>query len=105
MTELEFTQLKNKIKDKELQSATAKGKQDSILELWKTKYGCSSLEEAKVKLEEIKKENAEKEKKRDEYFEKLKAESLHLGHLKYEQKDAALKKYYDYNGTSKGIYF
>ena len=37
--------------------------------------------------------------------EKAKKESLHLGHLKYEQKDAALKKYYDYNGTSKGIYF
>lgn len=41
----------------------------------------------------------------DEYFEKLKAESLHLGHLKGEEKDKALKKYYGYKGTSKGIYF
>ena len=41
----------------------------------------------------------------DEYFEKLKAESLHLGHLKGEEKDKALKEYYGYKGTSKGIYF
>lgn len=73
MTEQEFTSIKNKIKDKELQSATAKGKQDSIIELWKTKYGCNTLEEAKKKLEELKTEKADKEKKRDEYFEKLKS--------------------------------
>lgn len=72
MTEHEFAELKDKIKDKELQSATAKGKQDSIIELWKTKYGCDSLEEAKKKLEELKIEKTDKEKKRDEYFEKLK---------------------------------
>ena len=72
MTENEFAELKNKIKDKELQSATAKGKQDSIVELWKTKYGCNTVEEAKKKLEELKVEKADKEKKRDEYFEKLK---------------------------------
>ena len=41
----------------------------------------------------------------DEYFEKIQKESLHLGHLKGEEKDIALKKYYDYKGTSKGIYF
>ena len=41
----------------------------------------------------------------DEYFEKLQRESLHLGHLKGEEKDLALKKYYKYKGTSKGIYF
>ena len=72
MTEHEFAELKNKIKDKELQSATAKGKQDSIVELWKAKYGCNTLEEAKKKLQELKIEKAEKECKRDEYFEKLK---------------------------------
>ncbi len=72
MTENEFAELKNKIKDKELQSAAAKGKQDSIVELWKTKYGCNTVEEAKKKLEELKAEKADKEKKRDEYFEKLK---------------------------------
>ena len=71
MTEQEFTGIKNKIKDKELQSATAKGKQDSIVELWKAKYGCNTLEEAKKKLEELKIEKAEKECKRDEYFKKL----------------------------------
>jgi acetyltransferase-like isoleucine patch superfamily enzyme len=41
----------------------------------------------------------------DEYFEKIQKESLHLGHLKGEEKDIALKKYYNYKGNSKGIYF
>ena len=41
----------------------------------------------------------------DEYLEKLKKESLHLGHLKGKEKDDALKKYYGYTGNSKGIYF
>ena len=41
----------------------------------------------------------------DEYFEKLKKESLHLGNLKGQAKDKALMKYYGYNGKAKGIYF
>lgn len=41
----------------------------------------------------------------DAYLEKLKRESLHLGHLIGEEKDLALKKYYNYQGKSKGIYF
>lgn len=41
----------------------------------------------------------------DEYFEKIQRESLHLGHLKGEEKDKALMKYYGYTGNSKGIYF
>lgn len=41
----------------------------------------------------------------DEYLEKLKRESLHLGHLKGQEKDNALMKYYGYKGGSKGIYF
>ena len=41
----------------------------------------------------------------DAYFEKLQQESLHLGHLKGKEKDDALKKYYNYIGDSKGIYF
>lgn len=41
----------------------------------------------------------------DEYFEKLQRESLHLGNLVGEEKDLALKKYYKYQGESKGIYF
>lgn len=41
----------------------------------------------------------------DEYFEKLQRESLHLGHLKGKEKDDALKKYYNYQGNSKGIYY
>ena len=41
----------------------------------------------------------------DEYFEKIQRESLHLGHLKYEEKDLALKKHFNYTGNSKGIYF
>lgn len=34
----------------------------------------------------------------DEYFEKAKRESIGLGHLKYEEKDRALKEYYHYKG-------
>lgn len=36
-------------------------------------------------------------KSTDEYLEKLKRESLHLGHLKGKEKDDALKKYYGYS--------
>jgi acetyltransferase-like isoleucine patch superfamily enzyme len=32
----------------------------------------------------------------DEYFEKLKRESLQLGHLKGKEKDKALREYYGY---------
>ena len=41
----------------------------------------------------------------DEYLEKLKRESLHLGHLKGQEKDKALMEYFGYKGDSKGIYF
>ena len=41
----------------------------------------------------------------DEYLEKLKRESLHLGHLKGQEKDKALMEYYGYKGNSKGVYF
>ena len=41
----------------------------------------------------------------DEYFEKLQKESLHLGHLKGQEKDKALMAYYGYKGDSKGIFF
>ena len=41
----------------------------------------------------------------DEYFDKLKRESLHLGHLKGQEKDRALMKLYNYKGSSKGIYY
>lgn len=41
----------------------------------------------------------------DEYLEKLKSESLHLGHLRGREKDKALMDYYGYTGDSKGIYF
>ena len=41
----------------------------------------------------------------DEYFEKIKKESLHLGHMKGQEKDKALMEYYGYKGNSKGIYF
>lgn len=40
-----------------------------------------------------------------EYLEKIKKESLHLGHLHGEEKDRALMEYYKYKGKSKGIYF
>lgn len=41
----------------------------------------------------------------DRYLEKIITESLHLGHLKGEEKDKALMQYYNYKGKSKGIYF
>lgn len=41
----------------------------------------------------------------DEYLEKIKSQSLHLGHLRGQEKDKALMKYYHYTGNSKGIYF
>lgn len=41
----------------------------------------------------------------DEYFEKIQRESLHLGHLKGQEKDKALMEYYGYKGNSKGVYF
>lgn len=41
----------------------------------------------------------------DEYLEKLKKESIHLGHLQGQEKDRALMNYYNYTGSSKGIYF
>lgn len=44
-------------------------------------------------------------KSADEYLEKLKSESLHLGHLKGQEKDKALMEYYGYAGDSKGVYF
>lgn len=44
-------------------------------------------------------------KSADEYFEKIQSESLHLGHLKGEEKDRALQRYYGYKGSSKGIYY
>lgn len=44
-------------------------------------------------------------KSADEYLEKIKNESIHLGHLKGQEKDRALMEYYNYKGNSKGIYF
>lgn len=41
----------------------------------------------------------------NDYKEKLKKESSHLGDLKGQEKDQALMKYYGYTGKSKGIYF
>lgn len=41
----------------------------------------------------------------DDYFEKIQKESLHLGHLRGQEKDKALMEYYCYKGDSKGIYF
>ena len=72
MTEKDFEEIKTKINDKEIENAQAKGKMESIEEVWKNKYGCNSLEEAEKKLSELKDEEQKKAAKRDEYFEKLK---------------------------------
>ncbi len=41
----------------------------------------------------------------DEYFAKLQDKSIHLGHLLGEEKDIAMRKYYNYTNDTKGIYF
>lgn len=41
----------------------------------------------------------------DVYLRKVKENSLHLGNLCGQEKDKALKQYYNYKGNSKGIYF
>lgn len=41
----------------------------------------------------------------DAYLEKLKNESLHLGHLKGQEKDKKLMEYFGYQGNSKGVFF
>ena len=41
----------------------------------------------------------------DQFLEKLKNESTHLGNLPPEQKDIALRKYHNYKGNTKRIYF
>lgn len=48
---------------------------------------------------------AKRLKSYDEYFEKLKKESIHLGELVDEEKDKALMKYYGYSGNSSGVYW
>lgn len=44
-------------------------------------------------------------KSSEELLEKLKKESTHLGNLSPEEKDIALRKYHNYKGNTKGIYF
>lgn len=44
-------------------------------------------------------------KSSEEYLDKIKKESLHLGNLKGQEKDKALMQYYKYERKSKGIYF
>lgn len=41
----------------------------------------------------------------EEYLNKIKNESLHLGHLNGKEKDIRLQEFYKYKGKSKGIYF
>lgn len=69
----EFEQIKEKVKSLELESAAAKGKQESIIERWKQEYGFTTVEEAVKKRDELKKESEDKQSKRDGYFEKLKS--------------------------------
>lgn len=42
-------------------------------------------------------------KSTDEYLEKIKIESLHLGHLSGAEKDKALREYYNYDGSAPEI--
>lgn len=41
----------------------------------------------------------------EEYFDKLKEKSIHLGNLSAEEKNQAMQKFYNYQGNSKGIFF
>ena len=71
MEAIEFEKIKNKIKTAELNSATAKGKIESIESNWQKKYGFTSLEDAKKKRDEIKKEISEKTETRNNLMDKL----------------------------------
>ena len=44
-------------------------------------------------------------KSADDYLEKAKTNSIHLGRLNGQEKDRALMEYYHYKGHSKGIYY
>ncbi len=71
METIEFEKIKNKIKTAELNSATAKGKIESIESSWQKKYGFTSLEDAKKKRDEINKEISEKTETRNNLMDKL----------------------------------
>lgn len=71
MTESRFNEIKHKINQAELDSASAKGKIETIHETWKNEYGFETVEEAQSKLEELKKDRDEKIEKRNELMNKL----------------------------------
>lgn len=71
MTVERFEEIKDKIKALELKSENAKGRMTMISEKWQREYGFSTLEEAKDKLEQLKKEQEEKELKRQEKMKVL----------------------------------
>lgn len=71
MTEMEFTKIKNRIKELETKSAESKGRMKAIQDEWLIQYGFSDLESAKKKLEELKADAEVKKQKRNEKMNKL----------------------------------
>lgn len=56
MTTTELLQIKNLIKEAELQSAKSEGKIEAIKKEWEEKYGFTSVNDAQLKLDELKNE-------------------------------------------------
>lgn len=71
MTTTEFESIKNKVNKLELDAAASKGKIESIESNWKKKYNFTTLEDAKKKRDEIKKEISEKTETRNKLMDKL----------------------------------
>ena len=74
MTANEYEKLKDDVRNLELRDAKAKGRMESIREDWKKKYGISTLDEAKEKLNELKLENKKKTEAREKLMNDLKSE-------------------------------
>ena len=67
----EFTTIKEKVRKLELESASAKGKMETIEQTWEKKYGFKTLEEAEKKLSEIEADIKLKEGNRDSLMNTL----------------------------------
>ena len=66
-----FTELKNKVKQAELDNATALGKKQAIQQNWKQTYGFDTVEQAQAKLQEIQKQNKDKAEKQQKLLQQL----------------------------------
>lgn len=71
MTISEIESIKEKIKNAEIKSARAQGVIDNIKKEWKEKYGTDDIEEIKIKLNDLKKNQVLYEEKINKLMKKL----------------------------------